>query len=111
MFHLSVENPKKFGVLTNPELICHVAKTFNVLSPAFHEVQLAIGTTLEHLKEVRAQLSLTHFTHMFQTTGLLVAISTTKMSVAVTTTTGLALDFDKVKGQNRKTETKRLVRI
>lgn len=36
--------------LTEPELLCHVAKTCYVLSPAFQKVQLANVTTLEHLK-------------------------------------------------------------
>lgn len=39
--------------LTEPELLCHVAKTCYVLSPAFKKVQLANGTTLEHLKTTR----------------------------------------------------------
>ena len=39
--------------LTEPELLCHVAKTCYVLSPAFQKVQLASVATLEHLKTTR----------------------------------------------------------
>lgn len=59
--------PWKTCLLTNPELIFFVAKTFDVLSPSFHEVQLASGTTLEHLKGVRSGLSLTHLTQIIET--------------------------------------------
>lgn len=37
-------------VLTNPELVCHVAKTCDILSPALHEVLPADGAALQHLQ-------------------------------------------------------------
>lgn len=41
---------RRESVLTDPELICHVAKPCYVLSPALHKVQFARMTSLEHLK-------------------------------------------------------------
>lgn len=50
MFQWLQKTLENIGALTNPELVCHVSKTCNVLSPAFHKVQLASGTALQHLK-------------------------------------------------------------
>lgn len=50
---------KNAGVLTKPELLCHVAKACHVLPPALQEVQPASRTSLEHLRGSSSMVSLT----------------------------------------------------
>lgn len=54
--------PKKrpnSGALTEPELLCHVAKACRVLPPALQKVQPASRTSLEHLRGSSSMVSLT----------------------------------------------------
>lgn len=50
---------RKTGVLTKPELLCHVAKACHVLPPALQKVQPASRTSLEHLRGSSSIVSLT----------------------------------------------------
>lgn len=74
--HVSVA-AENTGPLTDPELVSHVAKPCYVLPPAFHEVQPASGTALEHLKTASC-VTVVPRTFQIICHGLLVTISTTR---------------------------------